>query len=271
MTPTAKLRTLQLETRSLLCIGLDIDPAKLPSVIHSFSNPVFEFSRRIIESTSDLVCAYKLNFAFFESLGDSGWETLRRVRNLIPKNILTIADAKRGDIGNSSERYAAAIFDDLKFNAVTVSPYMGIDSIEPFLEREHNLTFVLALTSNAGSLDFQRLNIQNKPLYEIVIEKFVEKNHRENIGFVVGATHPKELQAIRTLAPKAPLLIPGVGAQGGDLKSAIINGCAKNDGEKTLAVINASRSILYASKGENFAEAARAEAMRMLDEMRSCK
>jgi orotidine-5'-phosphate decarboxylase len=180
----------------------------------------------------------------------------------VPQNIITIGDGKRGDIGNTGERYAAALFDDLKFDAATVSPYMGRDSVEPFTTRPGKGVFLLALTSNAGSADFQRAKVGGRPLYERVVR--VSGAWASGIGYVVGATHPNELKRVRSLAPKAPLLIPGVGSQGGDLEASVRAGVTRHG---DLAVVNASRSILYASVGRDFAKAARAEAQRMRNEM----
>jgi orotidine-5'-phosphate decarboxylase len=255
-----KLRSVQLQTKSLLCIGLDVDPAKLPPSIQHSPNPVLEFSKQIIEATRDLVCAYKPNLAFFEALGPSGHETLKRVLELIPKSIITIGDAKRGDVGTTAERYAVSLFEDFGFEAVTVNPYLGFDSVEPFLRNEERGVFLLALTSNPGSKDFQRLKVGSKPLYERVVEKAKKWNTKNNLGLVVGATHPRELKSLRKLAPQMPFLIPGVGSQGGDLKSAVKFGCVEPG---YGAVINSSRSILYASSGKDFAEVARKEGLKL--------
>jgi orotidine-5'-phosphate decarboxylase len=251
-----KLREIQINQKSLLCIGLDVDAEKIP---------VLEFNRQIIEATHDLVCAYKPNLAFYEAMGELGLNTLRGTLKLIPKSIITIGDGKRGDIGNTAERYTRSLFDDFGFDSVTVNPYMGFDSVEPFLKNPDKGVFILALTSNPGSKDFQRLKIGAKPLYEKVVQAAKKWNAKKNIGLVVGATHPKELQRIRKMVPDMPILIPGIGKQGGDLKSAVRFGSDKNG---QLAIINASRSIIYASSGRDFAEAARAEARRMVEEMK---
>lgn len=264
MTFLTKLRAIQRKNQSLLCVGLDTDIELIPKHLRSTANPVLEFNRRIIEATSDLVCAYKLNLAFYEAMGSSGWQTLRDTLSLIPKSVIIIGDGKRGDIGNTAEHYAKALFDDLGFDAVTVNPYMGYDSVEPFLRNDKHGVFLLALTSNEGSNDFQRLNIGGKPLYERVVQSAVKWNTKKNLGLVVGATHPDELRSIRLLAPAMPLLIPGIGKQGGDLHSAVRNGCDKK-GE--LAVINSSRSVIYASEGKNFATAARKEAEKLVKQM----
>jgi orotidine-5'-phosphate decarboxylase len=265
MSFTKKLREIQIKQNSLLCIGLDVDAEKIPEHVRTLENPVLEFNRQIIEATHDLVCAYKPNLAFYEAMGERGLNALRETLKLIPKSVLTIGDGKRGDIGNTAERYAKSLFDDFGFDAVTVNPYMGYDSVEPFLKNPEKGIFILALTSNAGSKDFQRLKIGTKPLYEKVVQAAKKWNTKKNIGLVAGATHPKELQYIRKMVPDMPILIPGIGKQGGDLKSAVRFGCDKNG---QLAIINASRSIIYASSGKDFAEAARAEAKRMLEEIR---
>ena len=266
MTFTQKLREVQLQQNSLLCIGLDVDADKIPQHLQSSLNPVLEFNRQIIEATSDLVCAYKPNLAFYEAIGVHGLITLQETLKLIPKSVLTIGDGKRGDIGNTAERYAKSLLNDFGFDSVTVNPYMGFDSVEPFLKNPEKGVFLLALTSNPGSKDFQRLKINGTPLYEKVVRTAKKWNKNQNIGLVVGATHPRELKTIRKIVPEMPLLIPGIGKQGGDLKSAVRDGCDKNG---QLAIINASRSIIYASSGKDFAEAARAEAKRMVEEMRN--
>jgi orotidine-5'-phosphate decarboxylase len=260
-----KLREIQINQKSLLCIGLDVDAEKIPEHLKTSENPVLEFNRQIIEATHDLVCAYKPNLAFYEAMGELGLNTLRGTLKLIPKSIITIGDGKRGDIGNTAERYTRSLFDDFGFDSVTVNPYMGFDSVEPFLKNPDKGVFILALTSNPGSKDFQRLKVGAKPLYEKVVQAAKKWNGKKNIGLVVGATHPKELQRIRKMVPDMPILIPGIGKQGGDLKSAVRFGSDKNG---QLAIINASRSIIYASSGRDFAEAARAEARRMVEEMK---
>jgi len=265
MTFTQRLSDIQIQQKSLLCIGLDVDLEKIPEHLKSSSNPVLEFNRQLIEATHDLVCAYKPNLAFYEAMGERGLTALRETLKLIPKSVLTIGDGKRGDIGNTAERYAKSLFDDFGFDSVTVNPYMGFDSVEPFLTNPEKGVFILALTSNSGSKDFQRLKVGTKPLYEKVVLTAKKWNTKQNIGLVVGATHPKELQRVRKIVPDMPILIPGVGKQGGDLKSVIRYGCTK---QGHLAVINASRSIIYASSGKDFAEAARAEAKKMVEEIK---
>ncbi len=257
-----RVRKIQFRSESLLCVGLDIDPREIPVSLRATQNPTLEFAKQIIDATADLVCAYKINIAFFEAEGAEGWNNLEALSRLIPPNLLKIGDAKRGDIGNTSERYARAFFDKLNFNAVTVNPYMGYDSVEPFLKDNERGAFILALTSNAGSRDFQRLKVGKKPLYEKVVNAASRWNSNKNVGLVVGATHARELGAIRKLVPMMPILIPGVGKQGGDLRSAVRYGCTKSG---DLAIINASRSVLYASSGKDFAEASRRESLRLRD------
>jgi orotidine-5'-phosphate decarboxylase len=259
-----RLQEIQRQRNSLVCVGLDADPEKFPGSVRVLEHAVIEFNKRIIEATHDLVCAYKPNLAFYEALGERGMSALRETLKLIPDSVITIGDAKRGDIGNTAERYAASLFDDFGFDAVTVNPYMGNDSVQPFLRRPGKGVFLLALTSNPGSKDFQRLKIGAMPLYEKIVRRAKQWNTADNIGLVVGATHPKELQRVRKIVPDMPILLPGIGKQGGDLKSAIRYGCSKNG---YGAVINASRSILYASSGDDFAEAARAETLRLRDEI----
>jgi orotidine-5'-phosphate decarboxylase len=259
-----RVKNAQRKHSSLLCVGLDSDVALLPRHMRRSPSALLVFNRRIIDATHDLVCAYKLNLAFYEALGEQGWRVLKKTLQHIPRNIITIGDGKRGDIGNTAERYAAALFDDLRFDAITVNPYMGYDSVEPFLRNARRGVFLLALTSNKGSSDFQRLKVAGQPLYERVVQAAVRWNTKKNIGLVVGATHSKELQRIRTLAPTMPILLPGIGSQGGDVQAAVRYGCTKRG---DLAIINASRSILYASRGKNFADVARTEALRLRDEM----
>ncbi|HTR80632.1 MAG TPA: orotidine-5'-phosphate decarboxylase [Bacteroidota bacterium] len=264
MTFNSKLRAAQRFNNSLLCIGLDTDVAKLPGFLRTFENPQAEFNRRIIEATSDMVCAYKLNSAFYEAEGEKGWQAMIESSRNIPPALISIGDAKRGDIGNSSERYAATFFHTLKFDAVTVSPYMGKDSLIPFIQSPDRCAFILALTSNPGSKDFQHLKVGNKFLYEKVVEACLKWNTKKNIGFVAGATRPKELRSVRKKAPSVPLLIPGVGSQGGSVEEAVRYGC---DTHGMMAIINVSRSVIYASTGEDFADAARREAQKLREEI----
>ena len=232
--------------RTYLCVGLDTDISKMPEGFEKSVRGMIDFNRFIVEATSNLASAYKINFAFYERYGMEGYSAIKQTLDFIPKDIFTIADAKRGDIGNTSQAYADSAFDYFGADSITVSPYMGSDSLQPFFEREDKLVFVLALTSNKGSFDYQRLIAGGKELYKVVIEKTSEDYRFNQIGYVVGATHPEELSEIRSLLPNHALLIPGVGAQGGDI-SAILN--ANNN---AVASINVSRAILYPSGEGNF-------------------
>ena len=246
---------------SLLCIGLDPNPELMPDKLG-----ILEFNRAIIDATCDLVCAYKLNFAFYEVFGSEGFDTLKRTVDYIPDEIPVIGDAKRGDIGNTARAYAQAIFSNLNFDAATVNPYLGFDSIEPFIQHRDRGVFVLCRTSNPSSADFQSLNCktekQSLPLFQLVATRASQWNSYGNIGLVVGATYPQELKLIRQSHPDMPLLIPGIGAQGGDLKKAVSYGVDAN-GKK--AIINSSRQIIYASRGKDFADAARKAASELRD------
>ena len=256
-----KLSTATHKNNSLLCVGLDPDPELMPRNIG-----VLEFNRAIIDATSDLVCAYKLNLAFYEAL-DDGLDTLKRTIKCIPDKIPVIGDAKRGDIGNTAKAYARAIFTNLNCDATTVNPYLGFDSIEPFIQYRDRGVFILCRTSNAGALDFQSLRCEaepdHRPLFELVALKAKEWNKYGNIGLVVGATYPEELKLIRNAHPDMPILIPGIGAQGGDLASAVRYGVDAR-GEK--AIINSSRQIIYASQ-EDFAQAARRVASSLREQI----
>ena len=258
-----KLTSTARKNQSLLCVGLDPDPEWMPDGIS-----VFEFNKAIVNATSDLVCAYKPQFAFYEALGKEGMDALRHTIRYIPDSIPVIADAKRGDIGNVSKAYAKAIFTELNFDATTVSPYLGFDSIEPFIRYHDKGVFILCRTSNDGAADFQSLLSQvdniSLPLFEIVAMKASQWNTHGNIGLVVGATYPKELKLIRENHPDMPLLIPGIGAQGGDLALTVSYG-VDAAGEK--AIINSSRQIIYASREENFAEAAREAALTLRNQI----
>ncbi len=258
------LRAIQQSNNSLLCIGLDSDLNKIPRHLLQFENPILEFNSRIIEATKDLVCAYKLNLAFYEALGEQGWHTIKQTLAAVPANVVTIGDAKRGDIGNTAEMYARSLRDDFGYMASTVNPYMAFDSVEPYIRDEGHGAFILALTSNSGAKDFQHLQSKRIPLYKHVIAKVKKWNTKQNCGLVVGATRTKELKSIRTLVPKMPLLIPGVGAQGGDLAAAVRYGC---DAHGEMAIINSSRGIIYASSGEDFADASRIASLTIRDEM----
>jgi orotidine-5'-phosphate decarboxylase len=252
---------------SFLCIGLDTDIQKIPKHLLKFEDPIFEFNKQIIEATHDLCVAYKPNLAFYESLGSEGLKSLEKTIEIIPNDIFTIADAKRGDIGNTSTLYARAFLEKMNFDSVTVAPYMGKDSISPFLGFEDKWVIVLALTSNEGSNDFQQLTTGGfeVPLYEVVMKKCMEWGTDENMMFVVGATRANDFENVRRIAPNHFFLVPGVGAQGGDLKSIAEIGMNADCG----LLINSSRQIIYASNGENFAEKAREEALKLQIEMKS--
>lgn len=242
---------------SLLCIGLDPDPGQMPKI------GLLQFNKAIIDATRDSVCAYKPNFAFYEALGIDGIRALADTIKYIPENIPVIADAKRGDIGNTARAYATAIFDKFGCDAVTLSPYLGFDSLEPFLDYADRGIFILCRTSNKGARDFQNLaDSSGRPLFETVAVKAAQWNSKGNIGLVVGATYPQDIRRIRQLCPDMPFLIPGVGAQGGDLELAVMYGINAN-GEK--AIINVSRQILYASGEKDFARAAGRKAEEIKD------
>ncbi|HMS70014.1 MAG TPA: orotidine-5'-phosphate decarboxylase [Saprospiraceae bacterium] len=251
---------------SALCIGLDPDGSKLPATIKNDPQGILDFCKEIIDATHDVCVAYKPNLAFFESLGPEGWKILEYLVKYIPSHLFTIADAKRGDIGNTSKMYAKAFFEHLNFDAVTVAPYMGEDSVTPFLEFNDKWVILLGLTSNKGSNDFQRLKLDNGSLvYEAVLQASSKWGSPENMMYVVGATHGEEIGHVRTLLPEHFFLVPGVGAQGGDAKTVISYGANDLGG----LLINASRSILYASDKEDFAIKAREEAIRLNAEMSS--
>lgn len=268
MTFIEKLKSIQEQNDTMLCVGLDTDPAKIPVSFRTHPGAQLEFNKRIIDATHDLVCAYKINFAFYEAHAAPGWETIVETVKHIPPSIVTIADAKRGDIGNSSSYYAQAILSEMQFDSITVAPYMGRDSVEPFLFSEEKGVFLLALTSNEGARDFQLMKTGRGRVFEEVIKRSLKWNAKKNLGYVVGATKASELKTVRAMAPNVPLLIPGVGVQGGDLKNVVRYGCDKNG---KLAIVNASRSVLYASKQDDFAAASRIEAGRLRDAMNSIR
>ncbi|MCK4461604.1 MAG: orotidine-5'-phosphate decarboxylase [candidate division Zixibacteria bacterium] len=260
MSALKELQEIQADNKSIICLGLDLDPKRMPSEYSKSVKGMFEFAVRIVEATKDLVCAYKPNIAFYESIGAEGLSLLKLIIERIPDEIPVIVDGKRGDIGNTAAHYADAMFKQLKANWVTLNPYMGYDSLRPFIEHKDKGVFILCLTSNPGSKDLQILNVGGKPLYEIVAEKVAYWNKERNCGLVVGATNPEQLKELRVIAGDMPLLIPGVGAQGGSLEKAATYGTA--DFTKT-ALINVSRSVLYASRGDDFAERARAELIKL--------
>ena len=249
--------------KSFLCVGLDTDLTKIPKHLLATEDPIFEFNKAIIEATKDHCVSYKINTAFYEAEGISGWKSIAKTLALIPSNILTIADAKRGDIGNTSNMYAKAFFEKMNFDAITLAPYMGNDSLAPFFEYKNKWGIVLALTSNAGSADYEQQKINDEFLFEHVIKNTSKLATDEQLMFVVGATKPQDFTLIRKHAPTHFLLVPGVGAQGGSLAEVLKYGKTDEIG----LLINASRSIIYASNGFDFAEAAMKEAKKMALEM----
>ena len=252
------------EKKSFLCIGLDADIKKIPKHLLTFEDPVFEFNKRIIDETKDLCVAFKLNIAFYESNGIDGWKSLMKTIEYIPNDVFTIADAKRGDIGNTSSMYAKTFFESMDFDSITVNPYMGSDSVEPFLKFKNKWVILLALTSNTGSQDFQKIIDKNNiKLYENVIEKSSKWAGNERIMYVIGATQSQSLKEIRKIIPNHFLLVPGIGAQGGSLAEVIENGLNSDYG----LLINSSRSIIYSSKGLDFSSSARNVAMQIKLEM----
>jgi orotidine-5'-phosphate decarboxylase len=251
------------EKKSYLCVGLDTDLTKIPTHLLSYPDPVFEFNRQIIDATKDHCVAYKINTAFYESSGARGWESMERTVNYIPSTHFTIADAKRGDIGNTSTQYARAFFETLSFDAITVAPYMGEDSVRPFLEYKDKWTIVLGLTSNTGSRDFELQQAGGGYLYEKVLTTVSRWGTPENLMFVIGATQPDWFEGIRKLTPDHFYLVPGVGSQGGSLEA--ISSKAMN-GDVGL-LVNSSRDIIYAGKGEDFAEVAGGKAKGYREEM----
>jgi len=257
---TEKLQAASKKNNSLLCVGLDPDPVLMPNV------NVIEWGKQIIEATKDLVCAYKPNFAFYEALGVNGLDKLYQTIQQVPEYVPVIGDAKRGDIGNTAQKYAYSIFEVFGCDAVTVSPYLGFDSIKPFTDYSDKGIFILCHTSNPSAPEFQYLSCQTDnnpeaiPLYELVAMKALEWNDNKNIGLVVGATTPAPLKRVRELCPDMPILIPGIGAQKGSLNSAVRNGI---DSKGQNAIITVSRQVIYASTGKDFSSAARLEASKL--------
>ena len=252
---------------SFLCIGLDVDLKKIPEHLLKEEDPIFSFNKAIIDATHHLAVAYKPNTAFYEAYGLKGWSSLTKTIEYLNNNypdIFTIADAKRGDIGNTSSMYAKAFFEDMGFDSVTVAPYMGKDSVEPFLEFNNKHTILLALTSNEGAFDFQTKTIDGLEVYKTVLEISKTWKNSDNLMYVVGATKAKYLLEIRKIVPQSFLLVPGVGAQGGDLKEVCKYGMNKNIG----LLINSSRGIIYASNKEDFASAAAKEAQKLQLQMK---
>tara|TARA_B110000858_G_scaffold72939_1_gene84769 strand:- start:774 stop:1601 length:828 start_codon:yes stop_codon:yes gene_type:complete len=255
-----------LAKKSFLCVGLDVDLEKVPEHIKTMEDPLYEFSKAIIDSTAAYAVAYKPNIAFFETYGPEGMASLKRVMDYLNNKypeIFTIADAKRGDIGNTATRYAKAYFETYNFDSITIAPYMGKDSVEPFLSFDEKYAILLALTSNGGSSDFQTQQVGGQMLYEKVIQTSVEWQGSERLMYVVGATKANALRKIRELIPNSFLLIPGVGAQGGSLTEVAENGLSIDVG----LLVNSSRGIIYASTDENFAREAEKAARELQSQM----
>ncbi len=252
------------EKKSFLCVGLDADLKKIPPHLLETEDPIYEFNKAIIDATKDFAVAYKPNTAFYECHGPKGWESLKKTMDYIPNDIFTIADAKRGDIGNTSRYYADTFFNYLNADSVTVAPYMGEDSVSPFLEYENKWVILLALTSNKGALDFQMIKGENgEPLFKSVLKKSQEWGSDENLMFVVGATRAEGIAEVREIAPKSFFLVPGVGAQGGSVAEVAKYGWNEDCG----LLINSSRGIIYASQGVDFAEKARESAKELQQQM----
>lgn len=252
--------------KSFLCIGLDVDLNKIPKHLLEFEDPIFEFNKAIIDATHDVCVSYKPNTAFYEAYGLKGWQSLEKTINYINEKhseIFTIADAKRGDIGNTSTMYAKAFLEDLNFDSVTVAPYMGKDSVEPFLAFENKHTILLALTSNEGAFDFQTLEVNGKEMYKQVLETSKHWKNAHNLMYVVGATKAEYFTEIRKIVPNSFLLVPGVGAQGGNLYDV----CSYGMNDDIGLLINSSRGIIYASNKEDFPQKARVEALKLQQEM----
>ena len=252
--------------KSFLCVGLDTDLSKIPSHLLETEDPIFEFNKAIIDATKDFCVAYKPNIAFYECLGVNGWKSLEKTLQYIPKNIFTIADAKRGDIGNTSTYYAKTFFEYLNCDSVTIAPYMGEDSVTPFLEFKDKWAIVLALTSNKGALDFQTIqNQEGKELFKSVLEKTASWGTPENMMYVVGATRAEQIGEVRKIVPNHFFLVPGVGAQGGSLEDVANFGWNEDCG----LLVNSSRGIIYASNEVDFAERAGVEARKIQEEMKT--
>lgn len=248
-----KLKKSIAQNNSLLCLGLDPDLKKLPAGLSKSVDSILEFNRKIIEATNELVCAYKLNSAFYEALGTRGFEILKATIESIPKDIPIILDSKRGDINSSNEMYAKSAFIELGADAITVNPYLGVEPLKPFMEFEDKFIFVLVLSSNPGAFDFQYVKCEDKFLFQVVAEKFI---NLDNVGFVVGATRGEDIKLVREISNEKLFLIPGIGAQKGDLEVALKYGINKDK----IALINVGRAIIYASSSLDFAQKAREKA-----------
>lgn len=253
MTFNERLTEVCAKRNSLVCVGLDVDLGKIPAFILNKNEPLVYFSQAIIDATLEYAVAYKINTAFFEAYGVTGWEAMSNIVNYLPNDVIKIADAKRGDIGNTSKMYAEAFFQQLQFDALTVNPYLGSDAVAPFLEYEDKGAFILCHTTNKGAADFQKFTNGKQALFELVANRVSQWNVRNNCGLVVGATYPAEMKQIRSLTPELPFLVPGLGAQGGDFELAIKYAVTANG---SGAIFNFSRSIIYGSIEKNFAEIA---------------
>ncbi len=262
MNKNALVKQIQ-EKESFLCVGLDTVLDKIPHHLLSASDPIFEFNKQIIDATIAFTVAYKPNIAFYEVEGSRGWDALQKTIEYIPKEVFTIADAKRGDIGNTSRVYAMAFFEKLNFDAITVTPYMGSDSVKPFLEFKNKWVILLAVTSNLGGFDFQYLNIHGEELFKKIIRKSTDWGSNENMMYVVGATRPEALKEIRKIIPDHFLLIPGLGAQGGDLKTICKHGLNQDCG----LLVNSSRGIIYSDSSKRFTKEVSKKALDIQREM----
>ncbi len=255
------------QKQSYLCVGLDTDIQKIPAHLLGEADPIFAFNKQIIDATADCCVAYKLNIAFYESIGAKGWESLEKTLAYIPPTIFTIADAKRGDIGNTSALYAKAFFENMNFDSITVAPYMGRDSVTPFLQYKGKWVILLGLTSNEGSQDFQMLRLEDgKYLFEKVLETSQTWATDAQMMYVIGATHPEIFKKVREILPHHFLLVPGYGAQGGDLQTVSRLGMNSQCG----LLVNSSRGIIFASNGRDFALTAQKEAQKIVEEMKIC-
>ncbi|UCD16928.1 MAG: orotidine-5'-phosphate decarboxylase [Candidatus Zixiibacteriota bacterium] len=260
MSAAGELQKVQENNNSLICVGLDLDRKRINPKYTATIKGLYDFAERIIDATSDIVCAYKPNVAFFEELGPEGFSLLEKVVKRIPDTVKVIIDHKMGDIGNTAAHYATAMFERFGADWVTLNPYMGYDAIRPFLDYKEKGAFVLCLTSNPGSRDFQFMHVVDKPIFMYVAEKVAYWDKEQNLGLVVGATHPQQLRNIREVAKYVPILIPGIGAQGGDMEQAVLAGTVDFT---RIAVINVSRSVLFASQEDDFDKAARAEVEKL--------
>lgn len=266
MTPLAKLTAIEQKNNSLLCVGLDSDIAKLPPQFKGSPTPQFDFNKAIINATHDLVSSYKPNSAFYEARGEQGMRELKMtmdyLRSTYPE-ILTILDAKRADIGNTNEGYVTSTFDYLGFDAITLHPYLGAEALAPFLKRTDKVSIILCRTSNPGAGELQDLKVNGKTIYQIVAQKVTtEWNKNNNCMMVIGATYPEELKEVRAIAGDMTFLVPGIGAQGGDVEKTVKAGLNSN---QAGMIINSARGIIFASSGEDFAERARHEAVKLRD------